>query len=309
MPSKTPIYYKKDANRYFYSIEEFNRYIIKKVKKTINKWRMLEIDSKIAVAVSGGKDSMSLLYILEKIEREFPSELYIIHVDEGIKGYSDKNLEVVKNASRELGLPLYITSYRELFDYNIDKVANISIDERRFAPCTFCGVWRRWAINYLALKAGADRVATAHSLDDEAQTILMNILKGSLENILKLKPYPERVDNIVPRIKPFRELYEKEIALYAMLNNIPYNDIPCPYAEEGMRWDIRIWLYEQEDQRPGTLFNIVRFGERIVTQTCIHEKAKEIQRINKCSICGFPSAKSVCKAHELMLFLKKKAMK
>jgi len=302
--NSSPIYYKKDANKYFYTAEDFNKYIEKKVKKTINKWKMLERDSKIAVAVSGGKDSMSLLYLLEKIERDFPSELYIIHVDEGIRGYSDKNLEVVKRAAKELGISLYTTSYKELFGYDIDRIAKIPLNIRRFAACTFCGVWRRWAINYLALKAGADRVATAHSLDDEAQTILMNVMRGALENLLKLKPYPEKVNGIVPRIKPFRELHEREIALYAMLNNIPYNDVPCPYAEEGMRWDIRIWLYEQEDQRPGTLYNILRFGERLIKQC--GEMKKIDEKITKCKICGFPSSKRICKAHELMLFLKKR---
>ncbi len=272
------------------------------MKKTINKWRMLERDSKIAVAVSGGKDSMSLLYLLNKIEKDFPSELYIIHVDEGIRGYSDKNLEIVQKAAKELGLPLYVASYKELFGYDIDRIAEIPRDVRKFATCTFCGVWRRWAINYLALKAGADRVATAHSLDDEAQTIIMNVMRGALENLLKLKPYPEKVENVVPRIKPFRELHEKEIALYAILNNIPFNDIPCPYAEEGMRWDIRIWLYEQENQRPGTLYNILRFGERLIKQC--NNKKKVSKNITRCKICGFPSSKSVCKAHELMLFLK-----
>lgn len=300
--NSSPIFYKRDANKYFYTVEEFNKYFEKKVRKTINKWKMLERDSKIAVAVSGGKDSMSLLYVLNKIEREFPSELYVVHVDEGIVGYSNRNLEVVKKAAKSLGIPLYITSYKELFGYNIDEIAKMPLNLRKFAACTFCGVWRRWAINYLALKIGADRVATAHSLDDEAQTILMNVMRGALENLLKLKPYPEKIDKVVPRIKPFRELYEREITLYAMLNNIPYNDVPCPYAEEGMRWDIRIWLYEQEEQHPGMLYNILRFEERLIRQCGERKRDKKITR---CEICGFPSSKKICKAHELMLFLKK----
>lgn len=265
---------------------------------------MLEPDSKIAIAVSGGKDSMTLLYILEKIEREFPSEIIIIHLDEGIRGYSDKNAIIVRKAAKELGLPLYEASYKDLFGFTIDFVASIPRSKRIYAACTFCGVWRRWGLNYLAYKNNADRLATAHCLDDEAQTILMNILRGSLTNILKLKPYPVSSEKIVPRIKPLREIPEKEITLYAHLNNIPYNDDPCPYASEGMRWNIRVWLYEQEEEAPGTLYNILRFGERLITILEKKEKNDE-KEPNFCKICGFPSTRELCKAHELQVFLQK----
>lgn len=302
-----PVYYKKDANRVFYSQNEFIEYFERKVRKTINKWKMLDPDSRIAVAVSGGKDSMTLLYVLEKIERDFPSKLMIIHLDEGIRGYSDRNQDVVRKAAKELGIPLYVASYKDLFEFSIDEVAKYPREIRKFAACTFCGVWRRWGLNYLALKIGANRLATAHCLDDEAQTILMNVLRGSLVNIVKLKPYPLVHEKIVPRIKPFRELLEKEITLYAHLVGIPYNDVPCPYALEGMRWEIRSWLYQQEDERPGTMFNILRFGEKVIS---IIEKDKKnaISRMldegKYCKICGFPSSGELCKAHELQFFLK-----
>lgn len=303
-----PIFLKKDANRIFCSKSEFVRYIEKKVKATISKWKLLEPDSKIAVAVSGGKDSMTLLHILNKIEADFPSELFIVHLDEGIKGYSDKNREIVSKIAKELGIPLYVASYKELFGFSMDEIINIPRGRRKFASCTFCGVWRRWGLNYLALKAGADRLATAHCLDDEAQTILMNVLRGSLVNILKLKPFPVLSEKIVPRIKPFREIAEKEIAFYAYLEDIPFNDIPCPYAEEGMRWDIRLWLYQLEEKNPGTLYNILRFGERLVL---LFEKREKLSIKEKeyCKICGFPASGELCKAHEFQLFLRDIARK
>ena len=303
--SCTPIFYKRDANRFFCSKKEFIEYFEKRVRKTISRWKMLEPDSKIAVAVSGGKDSMTLLHVLYKIEKDFPSELMIIHLDEGIKGYSDKNQEIVKKAAEELGIPLYIATYKELFGFSIDDIAKYPRAVRKFATCTFCGVWRRWALNFLALKVGADRLATAHCLDDEAQTIIMNVLRGSLINIYKLKPYPIVAEKIVPRIKPFRDIPEREVTFYAHLNNIPYNDVPCPYATEGMRWNIRIWLYQQEEERPGTLYNILRFGERLILAL---EKGKIMdleKNTKKCQICGFPATGKLCKAHELQYFLKK----
>ena len=153
---------------------------------------MLEHDSRIAVAVSGGKDSMVLLHVLYKIESRFPSELIVIHLDEGIKGYSEKNSRIVQEISKKLGLPLLTASYRELFGFNIDDISSLQREKRIYAICTYCGVWRRWGLNYLALKANADRLATAHCLDDEAQTILMNILRAVSYTHLTL-PTTERV--------------------------------------------------------------------------------------------------------------------
>ena len=297
-----PIYYKPEAGKYFCR-DEFIRYFKKRVLKTIQKWKMFERDSRIAVAVSGGKDSMTLLYVLEEIERDFPSELIIVHLDENIKGYSDVSRDLVRKTAKKLGLLLYEASYKELFGYSMDEIANIEREKRIYAACTFCGVWRRWGLNYLALKAGADRLATAHCLDDEAQTIILNVLKGNLWNILKLDPRPRRIaENVVPRVKPFREIPEREVTLYAHLMDIPYNDIPCPYATEAMRWNIRLWLAEMERAHPGTLYNILRFGEKLAL---LYGNAKTEERINHCEICGFPTVGRICKAHQLKEHLNK----
>ncbi|MHA1608976.1 MAG: TIGR00269 family protein [Candidatus Njordarchaeales archaeon] len=297
-----PVYYKADAGRYFCR-EEFIKYFKRRVLKTIQKWKMFERDSKIAIAVSGGKDSMTLLHVLYEIEQKFPSELIIIHLDENIRGYSDVSRDIVRRASKELGLSLLEASYKELFGYSIDEVASIQRKERIYATCTFCGVWRRWGLNYLALKAGADRLATAHCLDDEAQTVILNILRGNFQNLLKMDPRPRKLaENVVPRVKPFREIPEREITLYAHLTGIEYNDVPCPYATEAMRWNIRIWLSEVEREHPGTLHNVLRFSERIAMKEQLFRKDV---KINKCQICGFPAVGRICKAHQLKLYLDK----
>ncbi|MHA1664210.1 MAG: TIGR00269 family protein [Candidatus Njordarchaeales archaeon] len=294
-----PIYFKRDAKRFFCK-DEFIKYFEKKVMKTINKWRMLRRDSKIAVAVSGGKDSMTLLHVLYKIEQRFPSQLVIVHLDEGIAGYSDIAGKLVKKTAEELNIPLYSASYKGLFNFTIDEIGHMYKKKKMLAPCTFCGVWRRWGLNYLALKAEADRLATAHCLDDEAQTILMNVLRGAFKNLLKLQLYPKEAPNIVPRIKPFREIPEKEVVLYATLKNIPYVDIPCPYARFGQRWDIRTWLYEQEMQYPGTLYNILSFHRQLLESL---KNIKIQEEVKKCKICGYPSSSDICKAHQLKQYL------
>ncbi|NIQ07254.1 MAG: TIGR00269 family protein [Candidatus Korarchaeota archaeon] len=289
------IYYKKEAGRSF-SRKEFLNYLEKKTLETIQKWDMFDRDSKIAVAVSGGKDSTTLIHILDKIEREFPSELFMIHLDEGIQNYSDRSKLIVKETAKNLGVPLYVKSIKERFGVTIDEVATVSAKKRRHSPCAYCGVWRRWLMNHLANKVHADRLVTAHCLDDEAQTILLNVLRGSLTGLLRLKTRPKSIPGVVPHVKPFRSLPEKEITLYAQLKDLDYNDKACPHAEEGMRWGIRQWLYRQEERYPGTYHAILNIGTKISRRLTASDQRKEIRN---CEVCGYPaSGGALCQAHK-----------
>jgi len=289
------VYYKKDAGRYF-TRDEFIKFVERKTLKTIQKYDMFRYDDVIAVAVSGGKDSVSLLHILDKIERAFPTEIVIIHVDEGISNYSEYSYPIVAKYAKELGYKLYHVSFKELFGFTIDDVARYYFENKiEFEPCSICGEWRRWALNKLAMDANATVLATAHTLDDFAQTVLMNVLRNSLPRLSRITlKREETVEGFVPRVYPFVELYEKETALYAHLLELKHNDMPCPYAELSMRWDIRIFLYQQEDKHPGTLYNILRFHQNL-----INELPQRRIRLRKCRICGYPTTSSICRAHQL----------
>jgi len=293
------VYFKRDAGRFF-TRKEFLDFVEKKTLKTIQKYNMLRYDDKIAVAVSGGKDSIALLYVLDKIERAFKTELVIIHVDEGIKGYSDLSPEIIANHAKKLGFKLYQTSFRELFGYSIDDVAELYLKGLvEWEPCSFCGEWRRWALNYLANKAGATVMATAHTLDDFAQTVIINIMRNSLPRLLRFSFSRERpIPGLVPRVYPFLELYEKETALYTHLRDLEHNDEPCPYAEYSMRWDLRMFLYEQEEKHPGLLFNILRFHQNLLEKT-----GKGLVKLGKCIVCGYPTPQRLCRAHFLQRYI------
>jgi len=212
-----PVYYKKDMGKAFCRGDFFN-YVEKTFVKAIKKYKMINRGGHVAVAVSGGKDSMVLLYLMDKIERQnFDVELTVVHLDEGIKGYSDKAKELLRSFTKDLGIKLLEATYKELFRFQIDRVATLEKELRVYEPCTYCGVWRRWGLNYLAEKAGADKLATAHTMDDEAQTIIMNVMRGGFDNLIKQDLYPEGKKGFVPRIKPFKLLLERETSLYAIL--------------------------------------------------------------------------------------------
>ena len=270
-----------------------------KTRSTISKYEMFEFDDRIAVAVSGGKDSTSLLYVLEKIEREFPkSTLVAVTVDEGIKGYRDEALKIAKKNCEKLGVEHHIVSFKELFGYKLDEIVELmKRHEAELSPCAYCGVLRRRALNIAAREVDADKLATAHSLDDEVQTILLNILHGDPLRLARAKPVTEEVhEKLIRRVKPFCEIPEREIAFYAYLKNIEFQSHPCPYAPQALRSEIRIILNRLEEKHPGMKYTIFRSIERV--RPALEGLAEK--ELKECKICGEPTPGEICKVCELL---------
>src|SRR3990170_6660060 len=191
----------------------FLKSIEDKVRTTIAKYEMLKTKDKIMVAVSGGKDSVTLLHILTRIERNFPeASILAVTVDEGIEGYRDDAIRIAEENCSKLGIEHVATSFKEKYGYKLDEIVKILQErkEKNLSPCSYCGVLRRRALNAAARKAGANKLATAHNLDDETQTMILNIVHGDPLRIARVKPVlSDNCLGIVPRIKPFCEVPEK----------------------------------------------------------------------------------------------------
>jgi len=279
----------------------FKKSIERKVQATISKYEMLEPDDKLAVAVSGGKDSVSLLHILARIERNFPEAmLFAVTVDEGIKGYRDEALKFAIKNCQKLGVEHRVVSFKESYGYRLDELIDVirTKGEKDMSPCSYCGVLRRRALNTVAREAGADKLATAHNLDDETQTILLNIVHGDALRIARVKPVLSAVyPRLVPRIKPFCEVPEKEIAFYAYLKRIRFQETPCPYAQTALRNDIRSMLNRLEEKHAGTKFTILRSADRVRPAL---EAMGEKEKLQDCEICGEPTIGEVCKPCQML---------
>ncbi|MFB0560652.1 MAG: TIGR00269 family protein [Candidatus Lokiarchaeia archaeon] len=271
----------------------------KRVQKAISRSKMLKISDRIGIALSGGKDSVVLLHILNKIESKFPeSKLFIIHIDEGISQYSTNNLKIANKHASELDIPFIQDSYKKLYGKTLDEVIKQAEkgDNKRLGACSYCGVLRRKALNKTALKANVDRITTAHNLDDETQTIILNLLRGDLNRLTRNNPMPKKIHpKLVPRIKPLRTIPEKETTLYAYYKNLIHNSEQCPYTSEAYRDDVRIFLNQIERKRPGTKYNILRLYDKLSSQITINQKL-----IQECTICGEPSVEETCKACQLL---------
>ena len=272
-----------------------------KVRGTIAKYGMFSFDDRIAVAVSGGKDSISLLHILAKTERAHPkASLVAVTVDEGINGYRDEALAIAATNCKTLGIEHHVVSFKELYGFTLDEIiAHVGKKgERELTSCAYCGVLRRRALNVAARNVCADKVATAHTLDDEVKTSWMNIFRGDIMRLAKEKPVTDEVHpRLVRKVKPFCEVPEKESTLYAYVKKIRFQDMPCPYASEALRNDIRAVLNRMEEKRAGTKFTVFKSIERI--RPALDELVKN-GVFSECIQCGEPASSGLCRTCELL---------
>ena len=296
---KPPVYFRR------YSGEKlckkcFCESIEEKVRATIAKYEMLEFNDKTMIAVSGGKDSLTLLHILHKIEQEFPkAEICAVTIDEGIKGYRDEAVKLAEQAYAELDIEYTVLSFKELYGYTLDEIAEIARKRGKgLTPCAYCGVLRRRAMNIAAKKANATKLATAHTLDDEAQTVLLNLFHGDVWRIARVKPVTDEVHGgLVRRIKPLCEVLERETALYAYFKKIKFQSVPCPYAGTALRNDIRSMLNRMEEKHPGIKYTVFRSAEKIREAL---EESLEKGELRTCEVCGEPTVGKICKVCEVL---------
>jgi len=272
-----------------------------KARASISKYRMFNFDDRIAVAVSGGKDSISLLHILAKIEGVQPkASLVAVTVDEGIKGYRDEALELAAANCRALGVEHHVVSFKELYGFTLDEIVVRAQQKgyRELTSCAYCGVLRRRALNVAARDVCADKIATAHTLDDEVQTILLNIFRGDILRLAKEKPVTDKAHpRFVRKVKPFCEILEKESALYAYVKKIQFQDTPCPYAPEALRNEMRAMLNRMEEKHAGTKFTVFKSIEHI--RPALNETTKK-DDFKECIECGEPASSDLCKACEML---------
>jgi cytoplasmic tRNA 2-thiolation protein 1 len=272
----------------------FSESIEDKAKKSIAKYGMFRHGDFIGVAVSGGKDSLSLLRILSRITAGHGSKLVALTVDEGIEGYRAESLSYVAEVAERLGVPHLLFSYKELFGFTLDE----ALKERRtkLSSCAICGTFRRRAIDVAAMKAGVTVLATGHNLDDMVQTFMINLLSGDLKRIAWMNSSRDGNSGFrVRRVHPFLEIYEKEIALYAFGSGTPLQTIPCPYRDEGVRSEVRAYLNGMEEKHPGMKYALLKSALELSERPLAEQPL-----VTSCSRCGFHSTSDPCSVCTLL---------
>ena len=270
--------------------DEFNKMIFTRINNLINDYKLINEGELIAVALSGGKDSVLTLHALKNYQKLLDFDLIAISVDEGIKGYRKHGVDsAVKNA-KDLNIELVQKSFLDEEGFRLDDVYS---DFK--SACIPCGVFRRNILNKTAYELGACKIATGHNLDDEIQSFLMSFARGDIIKFSKFGPELDVIHSkLVPRIKPLWNTSEREVGMWAILNDINIHLEECPYSYLSLRAKIKEFLNNSEDSHHGIKQNIMESFKKTLTF-----KNDISANINECIHCGEPTSSNICKACEL----------
>lgn len=280
-------------------ILEFERNVL----ETIQKFRFFDKKDKIIVAASGGKDSTSILYILKK----YGYNVEAITINTNISKYAKTNLENIKKFCKIHNIRLHTFSFQNEFGYSLCSLQSLLVSKgAKFKSCTTCGVLRRYLINKKARKLKSKTIVTGHNSDDEAQSILMNLLKNNLEMLARLGHVTgiARDKRFIPRVKPFYLTSEEDIIAYSRAMKFPVNYQRCPCASVSYRNHIRNLLNRMNKKNPGYNKNIVNYFLKMLPD--LRKKFSTKQRINCCRICREPAKENICQTCRILSLLKPK---
>ncbi|KAK3001188.1 hypothetical protein RJ639_021893 [Escallonia herrerae] len=250
----------------------------------------------------GASDSTVLAYVMSELNRRhnYGLDLFLLSVDEGITGYRDDSLETVKRNEIQYGLPLKVVSYKDLYGWTMDEIVKMIGLKNN---CTFCGVFRRQALDRGAALLKVDKLVTGHNADDIAETVLLNILRGDIARLSRCTFITTGEDGPIPRCKPFKYTYEKEIMqnlnqqlrMHTLRGWITSPLNVSIYSPNAYRGFAREFIKDLERIRPRAILDIIKSGEdfRIATSTKMPEQGT-------CERCGYISSQKWCKACVLL---------
>merc|ERR1712025_717516 len=214
-------------------------------------------------------------------------------------GYRDDSLETVKRNRDQYGIPLKILSYEDLYGWTMDKiVSQVGLKNN----CTFCGVFRRQALDRGAMQLGVTKIVTGHNADDIAETVIMNILRGDIARLQRCTAITTSSDEMIPRCKPLKYTYEKEIVMYAYFKKLDYFSTECIYSPNAYRGHARAYIKDLEKIRPTAIMDIIHSGEQLKFKDSVKEK---LPSQGNCTRCGYISSMEICKACLLLEGLNK----
>jgi len=266
------------------------------VKDTIKKYNLIDKDDKVIVACSGGKDSTTALYLLNK----FGYNVEAMIIDLLIGKYSEKNLENTKLFCKNNDIKLHVVSFKEEFGHSVCYMRSVLKSKHKLKSCTVCGVLRRVLLNKKARELNATKLVTGHNLDDEAQTVLMNFIQGNMRLCAKMGPRTGRISDqkFVPRIKPLYFCLEGDVRKYSEMMKFPVLYDRCPCCVDAYRSSIRDILDDIEGQYPDIKQNLV--NNLLDILPALKEHYKTTEKLMHCELCGEPSRNAVCSACNLL---------
>lgn len=262
----------------------------RRVQTTIRRYGLIRAGDKPVVAVSGGKDSLSLWVLLQRMGIAADG----IYVDLGIGDYSRLSLEKIKAVADSIGRKVYIFHVPDVFQRDITQVAKVL----RRVPCSACGMIKRYVMNRVCVDKGYNLLMTGHNLDDEAAALFGNVLYWKKEYLWKKDiSLDEDQGHLSRKAKPFFLCSEREVAAYALISGIDYIYDECPFSKGAKTITYKNILGGIEESSPGTKLMFIKGYLKELDEIKQRNPAGFVRDDAEgayCLVCGYPSGGGMC---------------
>jgi tRNA-5-methyluridine54 2-sulfurtransferase len=225
--------------------EDFLDHVRGQVRRAIDEHAMCSYDDAILVAVSGGKDSLALWDVL--LDMGYRADG--LYLGLGIGGYSSRSEQVVRDFASRRDVTLHVHDLAGEFGFDIP----VATRDRGRSACGVCGLSKRYVFNRVALESGYDVMATGHNLDDEAATLLANVLRWQTPFLARQAVcQPASETGLAKKVKPLYRLGEREMAAYCVVRGLDYVVEECPLVAGNTVLRYKDALNQLEQHSPGT---------------------------------------------------------
>lgn len=269
--------------------DHFIEWLPEQTGRFIKKYEMFTHHERILVAVSGGKDSLGLWDILDRLGY-LADGLYLgLGINGGI-GYSHESQRMAEKFANGRGLKLHIVDIEKEYGLPIPVLSERS--HRGYGkPCAVCGLVKRHEMNRIARDLGYDVLATGHNLDDEAAVLFGNTLSWSADFLLRQGPVLPSARGLARKVKPLCRFYEREMTAYCLARGIEYIYEECPFAEGSQSIYYKELLNKLETDRPGAKLTFyLRFLEARSSGELFVERPGAQVHLHPCTKCGQPTS-------------------
>ncbi len=220
--------------------------ILSSLRKAIEYFNMIDEGDRIAIALSGGKDSITMMLALKNLQIFYPKKFEIIAISIN-PGFEKFDTSFLENLCKEIDIPLFIENTRaKEIVFDIRKEKN---------PCSLCANLRRGALNSVAIEHNCNKIALGHNLEDALETFLLNTLYTGNISTFAPKAYMDRSQMTV--IRPLIFTYEKDIKAFIKRNNITVMEKCCPYDGISKREDMKVLLNNLRKDIPRVKENLL----------------------------------------------------
>lgn len=255
--------------------KKFHKDIFSKFARAINEYELIQPNDKIAVCISGGKDSMLMAKLFQELKKhnKFPFEFVFVLMN---PGYNKENFKLIKSNAELMDIPLTI------FDSPIFE----NVEHIEKSPCYICARMRRGYLYAKAKELGCNKIALGHHYDDVIETILMSMLYGGQVQTMMPKLHSTNFGE-VDLIRPMYLVREKDIKHWRDYNDLKFLQCACKFTAdmadtvaESKRQEVKRLIAELEKQEPQIGSNIFKSVENVNLATIIEYKDKDGVRHN-----------------------------